>query len=233
MLSQIFNRMSRWAFWVEPMTGLGTKPDEKWMSMEKHQLQIEMAAWDAAFKPLAHLLDSAGLLLLIHRRVMQVYFDKTCDGPDETEWDKHMPRFEEAVQHAEAYMQATLGQAAENTGSNLGQRRPVFTVALDIVMPLFLCAARCRHLNTRRRALRLLKASRRKEGIWDSSAVASVCEKVIELEEAAASPDGTIPEHARIYEMDLRLREETGGSITYKRRLRDGDIEEIQENLNW
>jgi hypothetical protein len=79
----------------------------------------------------------------------------------------------------------------------------------------------------------MLKVCRRKEGIWDSSACASVCEKVIELEEQGALLDGTIPEHARVYEMDLRLREEKGGSITYKRRLRDGDIETIQADVIW
>ena len=79
----------------------------------------------------------------------------------------------------------------------------------------------------------MLKVCRRKEGIWDSSACASVCEKVIELEEQAALPDGTIPEHARIFEMDLRLREEKGASITYKRRLRDGDVEAIEADVHW
>jgi hypothetical protein len=64
-----------------------------------------------------------------------------------------------------------------------------------------------------------------------------VCEKVIEIEEQEALPDGTIPEHARIFEMDLRLHEEKGGHMTYKRRWRSEDgsesIEAIQENLNW
>jgi hypothetical protein len=144
MLSHIFNRVSRWAYWVEPTTGIGPKPDEKWMSTEQQQLQMLLTAWDAAFNPLVHSLDSAGLLLLVHRKVLQVFFDKACDGPDEMEWDKYTPQFQEAVQHAEAYMQATLGPVAENAGHGSSQRRPVFTVALDIVLPLFLCSARCR-----------------------------------------------------------------------------------------
>lgn len=144
LLSHIFNRVSRWAFWVEPCAATGTKPDENWMSMERRRLQIQLATWDAAFNPLVHSLDPAALLLLVHRRTLQVFFGKSCDGSDETCWDKYNPQFQEAVQHAEAYMQATLGSAAEITGHGSSQTRPVFTVALDIVMPLFLCSARCR-----------------------------------------------------------------------------------------
>lgn len=233
MLSHVFNRVSRWAFWVPPVTGIGPGPGEKWLSLEKQRLQIQLAAWDAAFNPLLHSLDSAGLLLLVHRKILQVFFDKTCDGPDEMEFDKYTLQFQEAVEHAEAYMQATLGASVENTENGLSERRSTFTVALDIVLPLFLTGARCRSPTIRRRALTMLKAYRRKEGIWDSSACANVCEKVIELEEGAALPDGTIPEHARIYEMDLHLHEEKGAQIAYKRRLRDGDIESIQADLIW
>lgn len=146
MLSHIFNRVSRWAFWVEPTAGIGPKPDENWMSMEKQRLQIQLTAWDAAFNPLVHALDSAGRLLLVHRIVLQVLFDKPCGGPDEMEWDKYTPRFQEAVQHAEAYMQATLGPPATNIDHDSSQRRPVFTVALDIVLPLFMCSAKCKQI---------------------------------------------------------------------------------------
>lgn len=115
--------------------------------------------------------------------------------------------------------------------------RPVFTVAMDIVSPLFLISARCRDSNLRRRALAMLKICGRKEGIWDSYLSAKVAEKIIELEESGASQDGHIPESARIYELDVRLGEETGGEITHKKHVQDedgsGSIETFEEALVW
>lgn len=218
---------------MEPLTTTGTDPGPGayWLSMEEQRLRVQLAAWDAAFAPLVPSSDSA-LLLLCNRRTLQVFFDRSCDGLEETHWDKYNPQFREAVQYAEAYMQSSLKAAAADKSHGSSQDRPVFTAAVDIVLPLFLCSARCRDPSTRRRALAMLRVCRRKEGIWDSSACASVCETVIELEERGALPDGTIPEHARIFSMDISLSEDKGASITYKRRLENGEIEAIQADVD-
>jgi hypothetical protein len=62
------------------------------------------------------------------------------------EWDKYTPRFQEAIQDAEAYMQAALEPAAANIDHGSSQRRPIFTVTLDIVLPLFMCSAKCKQI---------------------------------------------------------------------------------------
>ena len=60
---------------------------------------------------------------------------------------------------------------------------------------------------------------------------------MIAIEEREALPDGTIPEHARIWGMDVQLSEDSGSTITHKRCLSSedhaGSVETIQENLSW
>jgi hypothetical protein len=166
---------------------------------------------------------------------MESFFAKTVDGPSEMRWDKYLALFQEAIQYAERYVEVTKGYSTAITISGSSQQRPVFTMAMDIVMSLFLISAKCRDRGVRRRALAMLKACGRTEGIWESHACARVCERIIELEEAGALDDGTIPEHARIYEMDVFLGGEKGAEITHKKWVgggRDAEyIEIVHENI--
>ena len=236
MLNQIFNRLSRWAHWVPPTTAVGPRPDEIWMMFEKEQLRFQLNQWDSAFSRLPNLMDSnASLVLQVQRRVMETFFAKTMDGPSEMRWDKYLPLFTEAMQYAERYVEVTKPYSATSTISGSSHQRPVFTMAMDIVMSLFLISAKCRDGGVRRRALAMLKMCGRTEGIWESHACAKVCERVIELEEAGALDDGTIPEHARIYEMDVFLGGEKGAEISHKKWVGEGReadyVEIVHENI--
>ena len=162
MMNQIFNRMSRWAHWIEPSTAIGPKPDALWMAMERQRLHMQLVEWDTAFEPLLDSVDNAKRLLLVQRRVIQACFERN-DGLSELEWDKHLSTFEEAVQYAEMYMEFDQRSTPTSAASSAG-KRSVFIVALDIVLPLFLISAKCRDVTIRRRALALLKQCNRKEG---------------------------------------------------------------------
>ena len=237
MLNQIFNRLSRWAHWVPPTTAVGTRPDDEWMAFEKQQLRFQLTQWDSAFNRLPNLVDSkaASLVLQVQRRVMETFFAKTVDGPSEMRWDKYLPLFREATQYAERYVELTSVHTAATTISGSHLQRPAFTMAMDIVMSLFLISAKCRDGGVRRRALAMLKSCGRIEGIWESHACARVCERIIELEEAGALDDGTVPEHARIYQTDVLLGGEQEAQITYKKWVGEGRdpeyVEIVQENI--
>lgn len=231
VLNQIFNRVTRWAHWVPPSTAIGTKPDEEWMKSEKERLRSQLDQWDSAFSGLPNSVDSeaAILVLQVQRRVMESFFAKQADGPSEMRWDKYLPHFQEAMQDAERYVEVINAHTMNSTTTATTQQRPVFTMAMDIVMSLFLICAKCRDRVVRRRALAMLKSCRRTEGIWESHACARVCERMIELEEAGALEDGTIPEHARIYQIDVTLDGEHGAEITHKKWVGKGCDAEYEE----
>ncbi|KAF2813711.1 uncharacterized protein BDZ99DRAFT_567463 [Mytilinidion resinicola] len=60
---------------------------------------------------------------------------------------------------------------------------------LSPIVPLFLCATRCRDPILRRRAMELLLISRRREGVWDSVGAAGVGAEVCKIEEGLCSSD--------------------------------------------
>lgn len=66
------------------------------------------------------------------------------------------------------------------------QIRSTFTVSHGIVYPLFAVVCRCRDPLTRKRALRLLEACNRHEGLWDSKLAAQSVKRRMMVEETQA-----------------------------------------------
>ena len=64
--------------------------------------------------------------------------------------------------------------------------RPTFSLALGIVPTLFLIASRASDAAVRDKALYLLRACNRREGLWDSKLAAKLVDRIIELRETAA-----------------------------------------------
>lgn len=95
---------------------------------------------------------------------------------NELSWDDHLAHFERIIALSALFIQAEV------------YKNPLLpsVVSLDgpgIIMPLWLVAFRCRHPLLRRRALGLLRVSRRQEGMWMSTSAAVVAQKLIEIEE--------------------------------------------------
>lgn len=68
--------------------------------------------------------------------------------------------------------------------------KPSFSADLGIVPPLFVVATKCREPTVRREAIRLLRSSARREGMWDSELAANIAQWVMEIEES----DSPFPE---------------------------------------
>jgi hypothetical protein len=101
----------------------------------------------------------------------------TQSNYNELSWDSHLAHFERIVALSALFIQAEV------------YKNPLLpsVVSLDgpgIIMSLWLVAFRCRHPLLRRRALGLLRVSRRQEGMWMSTSAAVVAQKLIEIEEA-------------------------------------------------
>jgi hypothetical protein len=133
--------------------------------------------------------------------------------------------------------------------------KPTFSLSLGLISPLYIIVSRCRDPTIRRRALHLLYACNRKEGIWDSRLAARVGQRIIEVEEAGATPlpsqgssNGSetvgvisadqIPENARIHEMEVSFLADRRGRIRYTKSTGSGiskpePTEYYEEILHW
>lgn len=108
--------------------------------------------------------------LVVLAGVTQSSYNELC-------WDNHLAHFERIIALSALFIQAEV------------YKNPLLpsVVSLDgpgIIMSLWLVAFRCRHPLLRRRALGLLRVSRRQEGMWMSTSAAVVAQKLIEIEEA-------------------------------------------------
>ncbi|KIX07680.1 uncharacterized protein Z518_02334 [Rhinocladiella mackenziei CBS 650.93] len=59
---------------------------------------------------------------------------------------------------------------------------------INLILPMYLVASRCRHPELRRQAVELLWLEPRQEGIWNSAILASVAERIILIEERGLGP---------------------------------------------
>lgn len=122
----------------------------------------------------------AAKVLEIHRIVGLAWL-KRCMDPEETATDKDMAEFEIAINMAE-----TLQQPADTPTKN-AQPSTCFLFDMEVIAPLYLIATKCRHPQLRRRAIALLRATVRREGLWDSQETAAIAERIMEHEEAELS----------------------------------------------
>jgi len=135
---------------------------------------------------------------------------------DETLWDQYTERMEKIV---------SLGSLIVNSISceHIAQKRgPEFSLDMNIVAPLYGIAHRCRHPVIRRKAVALLYAAPRQEGIWDSILTARVAERLIHIEEEGLGnvtcPED-VPDWARISDVSVKFDLQGRlGMISYSRR---------------
>ncbi|KIV84055.1 hypothetical protein PV11_06029 [Exophiala sideris] len=122
---------------------------------------------------------------------------------------------------------------------------PTFTMSSGVVPHLYMVTARCRDPVVRRQGLRLLRASNRREGLWDSQLTARVAERVMLIEEHNArcilglgedeplTNCSQIPLRARITVTGTQFGQNREGTVRYA--SRDPSAPEIQmtEKIYW
>jgi len=152
----------------------------------------------------------------------------------ETVWDKYKPYYEHMVSLGQEVIDLA---APEDHVQSKGP--PNFCLDMNIVGPLYAVAHKCRDPVIRRKAVSLLYAAPRQEGIWDSVAAARVAERLISIEEEGLGPITSckdVPDAARISSVDVkfdfhgRLRK-----VKYSRERNCGDKkrEDFEETIKW
>jgi hypothetical protein len=105
-------------------------------------------------------------------------------APDEMNFDSFLSRFQRINELAAQYL-------------DLEKHRSMFSAKPMLLQVIYFCAVKCRDWHTRQEALRLMRASRRQEGLWGSAHLAALLELVIEQEHAGLTPDDVVPREAR------------------------------------
>ena len=152
---------------------------------ERQQLIKAVARWDSAFQALlrkigksfdCRSLQAARIIEISHTFLTMFLKYNYSDLEDQMNWDVLCPQFERIVELA-ALVVASYKEPFNTQG-------PTYCIDMNIVAPLYAVAHRCRHPVIRRKAIALLYAASRQEGIWESRMTARAAERVIEMEEA-------------------------------------------------
>lgn len=141
------------------------------------------------------------VVLKIHHITCRILLEATIYD-HETGFDDLTDEFARIIALAE-----TLTKIPSSTpGSGT---RPAYSFDMGILPPLYYTAVRCRDPIIRRKALALLSASPRREGVWDSLVLAAIVRWVIgeeesDLDEVTCAED--IPRTVRIYMVERSLQ---------------------------
>ena len=147
----------------------------------------------------------AAKTLRIHLIIAQLWL-KSATMPEECANDQWTTEFDAAVSLAED-IHSIHGTEEQQANADYS----TFLFDMEVISPLYYVALRCRHPQVRRRAIQVLKKSRRREGLWDSEMAAAIAERDMEIEEANLSAfDGSElpPEEVRIH--DIHILSEAG-----------------------
>ena len=123
--------------------------------------------------------------------------------------------------------------------TNLNHRKTSFCLDIGYIIPLYTVASRCQDMNTRRRAIALLRSTPRQEGLWNSLVVARAAERILDIEEiegeqlTPCSPVAALsktPSASTILQLDGR-----GVRIQYAKPGKDtaAPISVVEEVIRW
>ncbi|KAN0119295.1 hypothetical protein V8E51_001503 [Hyaloscypha variabilis] len=151
---------------------------------------------------------SANILLVSY--INAKIWTRTAIYPNESAWDTQLPSFKEILILCKAVISNSGEKPRKGPYSLVGlprasPKRPVwrdaFTFEMGIIPPLYFTAIKCRDPTVRREAIRLLGLARpRKEGLWDARNLASIAERVVEIEEEGLEERGVPEEEKRVHD---------------------------------
>ena len=111
---------------------------------------------------------------------------KRSSSNEQLPWDEFCPTFQKIVDlSALLFERPTASTSGTHSSSALPPLRRKASTSLDfgVIGALYDTAVRCRHPVIRKKAVAMLRASGRQEGIWDSALAARIAGKIVEIEE--------------------------------------------------
>lgn len=169
---------------------------------EQEKLEAALAQWQVLFKALdggspvspptppsedgEAQEDSAQLtlktILLVRHEVCQIWLDIAFEA-DEMCYDCHTAAFRRIVDAATVLKSANANANASTTTPSDDKNNPTFVFETGLTPMLHFVATKCRHLDMRLEALRLIKAvGKPRENLWEANQMYALARRVIELE---------------------------------------------------
>lgn len=150
-------------------------PGSEWptvsQSLAQSQLHEQLLIWRLRLDKTVSLGgdDRAAKLLQIQGIASFIYLS-ACFQPSEMLYDAYWLEFSALIRMAESVL-------AESS-------LPSFSIEVNIVLPLYLTAYKCRDPQLRRKAIDLLQSFRGREGMWDSMIHGRIARRIVEIEES-------------------------------------------------
>jgi hypothetical protein len=191
-----------------------SKPVPRPIISHQRELRLALTEWRTRFETLLHANtvapSSSALAMLEMKSLVAVIWVDVALEYSETAYDAHLEKFKTIVDRATLALPDIIANP-----------RPKFTFEMGFLPLLYFVAIKCRSLQTRVAALRLMRGmSAGRENLWDTHVMAAVARQVIELEHGVVLEDG---------EFSCQLTAQPG-----QKRVMDlvMDPEEISEKFN-
>ncbi|KAH7140420.1 hypothetical protein B0J13DRAFT_477633 [Dactylonectria estremocensis] len=178
---------------------------EDWVSHQR-RIQTQLASWGSVFKvsrvSLIAQMGFCGHIAYLHLRLfhaMTSIMAATCLDPrGEMAFDIHTNEFVAIIAQSEAFHRTIFATDFTNTRLEHDPNVASFTADRGWIAPLYFTAIKCRVSHIRLQAIRLLRSTVSREGLWDAQVVANVAQEIVRLEESplctlAKRSDNLIP----------------------------------------
>jgi Fungal Zn(2)-Cys(6) binuclear cluster domain/Fungal specific transcription factor domain len=160
---------------------------------EFFKLQASLQQWYTQFEEFLSKLspserqesEHATDLLRIHHRTVSIWLDVAMQEGEYT-FDSYTAGFQEIVELGSKLV--TLSSSGTDSNQKLPNN---FSFEMQVIAPLYFTALKCRVFPIRRRAIEILRAAPRREGLWNAHISAKIAERVIEREEQSIQADQT------------------------------------------
>ncbi|KAH7381910.1 hypothetical protein BKA64DRAFT_727346 [Cadophora sp. MPI-SDFR-AT-0126] len=182
----------------------GNKADMKAMRGRKDHHLERLQKWEDANRKMAsesvppqgHPYSSGILYLDLYYTVLSVMLKTMC-APSEMVFDDYLAEFQHIYTTSEILMQDAIAGI------------PILSLDMCVIPPLCMIVCKCRFLPLRLKALKLLKSTPDREGMWDRAIIYKLCREKIGIEEQGRGDvpvTEALPEQARIYKKRIVYR---------------------------
>lgn len=171
------------------------RPPPPSLRTDQQQIQTALASWLKAFELLRsspamqhskpEWENKGSMLLLLHHQMLTIMTDVCLSPRNEVIFDAHTDSFLRMINLAVDLWNYTISTNLPRPKILPGQFLNMSNSITDKgwVTALYYTAIKCRVHRIRLQAVRFLETSRHREGFWDSSIMAVVARKVMEIEE--------------------------------------------------
>lgn len=253
-LALFMNNNEGWAAGNRETRGIEAFKVYATLELIRQEARASMAQWNTAFDAYIEKNKNKGIwgevaeegieMLRLHAQlqISNFEFDLVKGMVDQTVWDEFLPSFVRIVDDAEKIVHKNMAKERSRPTAcahNGGKKSKIFGLEAGIIFPVYFVAVKCRDYHTRRRAIALLRAQERQEGVWNSILTARVAERLVEIEEIGLSPSDEsgyltmeeIPRENRVAGVEVRFELQEKRAWLRYQRIRQIDSEKTETGM--